>query len=91
MNAIPVVGLGRYTPLSSRTIFLETGSLLSVNGSKAPVLRSASALQLALNLFDLRSIICSDGDFTGENYVKHVDECVSWDVCQFPEHSKSLE
>jgi hypothetical protein len=65
-------------------------SLLSVNGCQAPVLRSASALQLALNLFDFRCVTCSDDDFAGEDHVQHVNECVSRDVCQFSQHGQLL-
>jgi hypothetical protein len=67
-------------------IHRKTCSLLSINGCKAPVLRSASALQLALNLFDFRCITYSDGDFTSEDHVQHVNECISRDVCQFSQH-----
>ncbi len=66
----------------------KTCSLLSVDGSKAPVLRSASTLQLALNLFDFHCISRSDGDSTGEDYVQHVNECVSRDVYQFSQHGQ---
>jgi hypothetical protein len=45
----------------------------------------ASTLQLALNLFDFRRIVCSHCEVTGEDYVKHVNECVSRDVHQFSE------
>jgi hypothetical protein len=39
-------------------------------------------------LFDFRRIACSDSDceITGEDYVQHVNECVSRDVHQFSEH-----
>src|SRR5207253_4786388 len=65
-------------------------SLLSINGCKAPVLRSVSALQFALNVFDFRCITCSDGDFAGEDHVQHVSECVSRDVYQFSQHGRLL-
>lgn len=54
-QSIPVSSHGR--------IFTVIPARLSVNGRKAPDLRSASALQLALNLFDFRCINCSDGEF----------------------------
>jgi len=60
--------------------------LLSVNRLKAPALVLTSTLQLALNLFDFRRIVCSDCDVTGEDYVQHVNECVSRDVHQLSEH-----
>ena len=46
---------------------------------------AASALQLALNLFDFPSIAGTDSDFSGENDVQHVNECVSRDVHQLSE------
>jgi hypothetical protein len=52
---------------------------------KAPALLLASALQLALNLFDFRRIVWSDFEVIGEDYVQHVNECVSRDVHQFSE------
>jgi hypothetical protein len=61
-------------------------TLYSVNSLKAPALRPASTLQLALNLLDFRRIVCSDCEVTGEDYVQHVNECVSRDVHQFFEH-----
>jgi hypothetical protein len=64
----------------------KTGARLSVNSLKGPALLSASALQLALNLFDLRSNAATDSDFSGEDHVQHVHECVSRDVHQFSEH-----
>jgi hypothetical protein len=60
--------------------------LLSVNGLKAPALLVTSTLQLALNLLDFRRIVCSDCEVTSEDYVQHVNECVSRDVHQFSEH-----
>jgi hypothetical protein len=53
---------------------------------KAPASLAASTLQLALNLLDFRSIAGSDSDFSGEDDVQHVNECVSRDVQQFSEH-----
>jgi hypothetical protein len=53
---------------------------------KAPALLAASTLQLALNLFDFRSIAETDSDFSGEDYVQHVNERVSRDVHQLSEH-----
>jgi hypothetical protein len=60
--------------------------LLSINSLKAPALFVTSTLQLALNLFDFRRIAGSDSDFSGEDDVQHVNECVSRDVHQFSEH-----
>ena len=62
--------------------------LLSVDSLKAPALLVASTLQLALNLFDFPSIAGTDGDFSGENDVQHVNERVSRDVHQFSEHGQ---
>jgi hypothetical protein len=62
------------------------GRLLSVDSLKAPALLVASTLQLALNLFDFPSIAGTDSDFSGEDDVQHVNECVSRDVHQFSEH-----
>jgi hypothetical protein len=45
----------------------------------------ASTLQLALNLFDFRRIVCSDCEVIGKDYVQHVNECVSRDVHQLSE------
>jgi hypothetical protein len=87
MNAIPVVGFGKYrlrTAAGSAKICL----LFSVDSSKAPAFRPTSVLQLALNLFDFRCITGRDGDFTGEDYVQHVNECVSRDVHQFSQHGQ---
>jgi len=53
---------------------------------KAPALLSVSTLQFALNLFDFRRIGCSDCEVTGEDYVQHVNECVSRDIHQLSEH-----
>jgi hypothetical protein len=53
---------------------------------KSPALLVASTLQLALNLFDFRSIASTDGDFSGEDDVQHVNERVSRDVYQLSEH-----
>jgi hypothetical protein len=53
---------------------------------KGPGLLAASTLQLALNLFDFRSSAATDSDFSCEDYVQHVNECVSRDVRQFSEH-----
>jgi hypothetical protein len=53
---------------------------------KGPALLAASTLQLALNLFDFHSSAGTDSDFSGEDYVQHVNECVSRDVHQFSEH-----
>jgi hypothetical protein len=61
-------------------------TLLSVNSLKAPALLRASTLQLALNLFDFRRIVCSDCELTGEDYVQHVNERVSRDVHQLSKH-----
>jgi hypothetical protein len=47
-------------------------------------------LQLALNLFDFRSIAETDSDFSGEDDVQHVNECVGRDVHQFSEHGLFL-
>ena len=57
---------------------------------KAPLLRADSTLQFTLNLFDLGSIAASDGHFTDEDEVEHVDEPVGWDLHQFSEHGHSL-
>ena len=62
------------------------GRLLSVDSLKAPALLVASTLQLALNLFDFRSIAGTDGEFSGEDDVQHVNESVRRDVHQFSEH-----
>jgi hypothetical protein len=69
---------------SSKKLF---ATLLSVNSLKAPALLAASTVQLALNLFDFRSIAGTDSDFSGEDDVQHVNECVSRDVHEFSEHS----
>jgi hypothetical protein len=61
-------------------------TLLSVNSLKSPALLAAPTLQLALNLFDFRRFVCTDCEVTGEDYVQHVNECVSRDVHQFSEH-----
>jgi hypothetical protein len=53
---------------------------------KAPALLAASTLQLALNLFDFRSTAETDSDFSGEDDVQHVNECVGRDVHQFAKH-----
>jgi hypothetical protein len=53
---------------------------------KGPALLAASTLQLALNLFDFRSSTATNSDFSGEDYVQHVNECVSRDGRQFSEH-----
>jgi hypothetical protein len=53
---------------------------------KAPALLVASALQLALNLFDFLSIAGTDIDFSDEDDVQHVKERVRRDVNQFSEH-----
>jgi hypothetical protein len=58
----------------------------SVDSLKAPASLVASTLQLALNLFDFRSIAGTDSDFPGEDEVQHVNERVSRDVHQFSEH-----
>jgi len=58
----------------------------SVDSLKAPASLAASTLQLALNLFDFRSIAETDGDFSSEDDVQHVNERVSRDVHQFAEH-----
>ena len=60
--------------------------LLSIDSLKGPALLVASAVQLALNLFDFPSIAGSDSDFSGENDVQHVNECVCRDIHQFSEH-----
>ena len=86
MNDIPVMGCARYQSSQSRMIIGEICSILSVNSSNAPALCPASALQLALNLFDFPCIPCSDCELTGEDYVQHVNECVCRNVHQFPEH-----
>jgi len=52
------------------------------------VWRPASALQLTMNLFDLGCITGTDGDLACENYVQHVNECVSRDVYQFSQHGQ---
>ena len=62
------------------------GSLLSVSNLKTPALLPASALQLALNLFDFPYFAGRDSDFSGEDDVQHVNERVSRDVHQFSEH-----
>jgi len=55
-------------PQSSSTLIQELiARLLSVNDSNAPVWRPASALQLALNFFDVRYVTSSDGDSTGDD------------------------
>jgi hypothetical protein len=50
----------------------------------------ASTLQLALNLFDFRSIAEADSDFSGEDDVQYVNECVGRDVHQLSEHGLLL-
>ena len=72
--------------VGSRLIKEFFATLLSVNSLKAPALLAASALQLALNLFNFPSIAGTDSDFSGEDDVQHVNERVSWDVHQFSEH-----
>jgi hypothetical protein len=52
------------------------------------VWRAASALQLMVNLFDFRGVTGTDSDLACENYVQHVNECVSRDVCQFSQHGQ---
>jgi hypothetical protein len=52
---------------------------------KAPALLLASALQLALNLFDFRRIACGDCEVIDEDCVQHVNECVRRDVHQLSE------
>jgi len=88
--AIPVGGSTAASFFARPNVHRKTCSLLSVNGCKAPVLRSASTLQLTLNLFDFGCITCSDGNFAGKDHVQHVNECVSRDVCQFSQHGQLL-
>jgi hypothetical protein len=42
-------------------------TLLSIDSLKGPALLAAPTLQLALNLFDFRSIAGTDSDFSGED------------------------
>ena len=58
----------------------------SINSLKGSALLAASNLQLALNLLDFRGSAVTDSDFSGEDYVQHVNECVGRDVYQFSEH-----
>jgi hypothetical protein len=64
--------------------------VLSIDSLKCPALIVASALQLALYLFDFLSIAGSNSDFSGEDDVQHVNECVSGDVCQFSQRGRLL-
>jgi hypothetical protein len=63
--------------------------VISVHSLIAPSLLSASALQLALNLFDFLHFVCGDCEITGQDDVQHVNECVSRDVRQFSQHAYS--
>ena len=86
MNAVRLV-------LASTSFHMAEGSWQKLpaslnNTCTAPVSDPASTLQLPMNLFDFRCVTCSDGEFTGEDDVQHVNECVSRDVCQFSQHGQ---
>ena len=51
----------------------------------------AFPLQFALDLFNFRSLASGGGDLACENYVQHVKERVSRDVCRSPSMGNSLE